>query len=84
MAHWRDSARRVKIGPLDAVVVFPFLLLLFLPSWKTFWFCILTFVGFGAINIFLRVSLPVAARMLRMLITGKERPALPGERLNRF
>lgn len=75
-AHWRDTARPARFGPIDAKAVFPFLLwLLHFRLWTfgvavafTVFFTMLEKWGF---------TIPVFARWVRSSIAGPRKMAIP-------
>ena len=73
---WRNSAQPVRIAMFDARALFPLLSFVVYWSWFTFYVALIGVVFFSLIS-FLGLTLPSMVRLLRRLIVGSARPALP-------
>lgn len=76
MAHWRDSARSVRLFFLDFRACFPLLILLFHIRWWTFILAVVATVFFTAIERY-GFTLMVFLRWLRAFIAGNRKIAQP-------
>jgi site-specific recombinase len=76
--EWRYTARRVRVGPFDAAVVLPPLLLFAMRiRWWTFFLAIFTIMVLYVIELFFQLPLPVALRSIRSYLAGRRRYAVP-------
>ena len=73
---WRNTGLPVRVFMLDARACLPVLSFFVYWSWPTFWFAVLGTVFFGAISFF-GLTLPALFRILRCLLVGAVRPAVP-------
>ncbi len=76
MAHWRDSARSVRLFFLDFRACFPLLILLFHIRIWTFILAVIATVFFTALERY-GFSLIVFLRWLRAFIAGNRKIAQP-------
>jgi intracellular multiplication protein IcmT len=76
MAHWRDSARSVRLFFLDFRACFPLLILLFHIRWWTFILAVVATIFFTALDRY-GFTLIVFLRWLRSFIAGNRRIAQP-------
>jgi intracellular multiplication protein IcmT len=76
MAHWRDSARSVRLFFLDFRACFPLLILLFHIRWWTFILAVLATAFFTALERY-GFTLMVFLRWLRSFIAGNRKIAQP-------
>ncbi len=75
---WRYTAMKVRIGPFDAMIVFPPLLLFAAKiSWFTFIFATCIILAMWLIEIFLRMPLPIVYRTFRSYMAGPIRQVVP-------
>lgn len=82
-SNWRHSARSVRLGPFSAVVVFPLMFALIMPAWWKTW-CLLGVVAVLAIiEIFFKVNIVVALRVVRSALAGQRRSAVPWWKVNK-
>ncbi len=75
-AHWRDTARPARFGPIDAKAVFPFLLFLLHMRLWTFCVAVVCIMFFGILERW-GFTMPVFLRWLRASIAGPRRMAIP-------
>jgi intracellular multiplication protein IcmT len=73
---WRNTARPVMIGFLDARACFPALVFVVYWSWPTFYIALSGVVFFAIISWF-GLTVPTMARFIRRLLVGPVRPAVP-------
>lgn len=76
MAHWRDSARSVRLFFLDFRACFPLLILLFHIRWWTFILAVVATIFFTALERY-GFTLNVFLRWLRAFIAGNRKIAQP-------
>jgi intracellular multiplication protein IcmT len=76
MAHWRDSARTVRLFFLDFRACFPLLLLLFHIRLWTFVIALLATLFFAALDRY-GFSLAVFGRWIRSFLAGPRKMAQP-------
>lgn len=76
MAHWRDSARSVRLFFLDFRACFPLLILLFHIRWWTFILAVVATIFFTALERY-GFTLVVFLRWLRAFIAGNRKIAQP-------
>lgn len=76
MAHWRDSARSVRLWVVDFRACFPLLLFLFHIRLWTFVTAVVITVFFGALERY-GFSVAVFGRWLRSYIAGPRKVAQP-------
>jgi hypothetical protein len=76
--EWRFTANKVRLGPFDAFVVIPplVLFLMYIKFW-TFMLALFVICVMWQIEVFLQMPLGVAARTLRRLTTGRRRSVVP-------
>lgn len=70
---WRDTARPVRIGFLDARAAAGTFVWLLHMSWPTFWLSLFLAAGFVALGHF-GITPPAFLRSLRFALAGSERP----------
>lgn len=80
---WRATALPVKIAILDARACFPVLIAVVYWSWDTLYVALFGVVFFGTIS-FLGLTLPAMTRMMRRMLVGRIRPAVPAWKRRRF
>jgi intracellular multiplication protein IcmT len=73
---WRYTALPVKLAMLDARACFPVLAFVLYWSWATFITAIIGTVFFTVISWF-GLTVPAALRLLRRMLVGAVRPAVP-------
>ncbi len=83
-AHWRNTARSVRLGPINAGAVFPILLLMFWTSWVSFGLVVGCIAFLTLVELSLRMTPVIAWRAVRALIGGRRCAAVPFWRVNRF
>lgn len=76
MAHWRDSARNVRLWVVDFRACFPLLLFLFHIRLWTFVTALVITVFFGALERY-GFTVAVFGRWLRSFIAGPRKVAQP-------
>lgn len=82
---WRYTAMKVRVGPFDALIVFPPLLFFALNiAWWTFGIAIGVIVAMWLIEIFLRMPLKIVYRSARSKLAGNTRYVVPWWKKNRF
>lgn len=74
--HWRDSARPVKFFVWDGRAVFPFVLMLFYPTWWTFGISFFLMFFLSILNRY-GFTPRVFFRWLRNLLGGSHKTARP-------
>lgn len=75
---WRYTAYKPRLGPFDAYLVFPPILLFAIHvRWSTFFLMLLVIVSMWLVEIFLSMPLKIALRSLRNQMAGSIRPAIP-------
>ncbi len=70
--HWRDSGRRPMVGPLDAQIIYPFLLFFFNASFKTFMFFLASIIFFGILAKY-KMTIKIVVRLLKSFLAGPVR-----------
>lgn len=75
-AHWRDSARTVKLFIWDGKTAFPLILFLMHMSWITLSIALATVTFFTILNYFGYRPL-VFLRILRNVVSGSRKVAIP-------
>ena len=80
---WRATAMPVKIAILDARACFPVLISVVYFSLYTIYVALFGVAFFGTIS-FLGLTLPAMARMMRRMLVGRIRPAVPSWKRRRF
>jgi hypothetical protein len=82
---WRYTANKVRIGPFDAYIVLPPLLLFLLHiQWWTFFLMLGAITLMWTIELFFSVPLSIALRSIRRLAAGNKRPIVPWWKVNRL
>ena len=76
MAHWRDSARNVRLWIVDFRACFPLLILLFHIRLWTFVLALITTIFFAALERY-GFSVAVFLRWLRSFVAGPRKMAQP-------
>jgi intracellular multiplication protein IcmT len=76
MAHWRDSARNVRLFFLDFRACFPLLILLFHIRWWTFILALTATIFFTILERY-GFTLTVFLRWLRAFVAGPRKIAQP-------
>ena len=76
MAHWRDSARNVRLFFLDFRACFPLLILLFHIRWWTFILAVVATIFFTILERY-GFTLTVFLRWLRAFVAGPRKIAQP-------
>lgn len=76
--EWRYTAMKVRVGPFDALIVFPpFLFFAMNIAWWTFSVSVGVIVVMWMVEIFLRMPLVVVWRTLRSNLAGSIRYVVP-------
>jgi len=75
MPPWRDSGRTVKVGPVDARVLVPWVIWIPVSSPWIIWLAVLITAGVGWLN-HKEISIEGALRRVRSWLAGPERPAM--------
>ena len=76
--NWRFTAYKVRLGPFDAMVILPPLLLFVMHiRWWTAILLALVLATMYLIELFFDMPLSVALRKCRSFIAGRSRPAIP-------
>jgi intracellular multiplication protein IcmT len=73
---WRNTALPVRLLILDARACFPLLAFIVYWSWTTFWIAVTGMAFFTVISWF-GLTVPAVLRLVRRLIVGPIRPAVP-------
>lgn len=73
---WRNTGQPVRVVILDARALFPFLCFVVYWSWITFYIAVIG-VSFFSLISFLGMTLPAMYRLIRRLLVGTTRPAVP-------
>ncbi|WP_158746700.1 IcmT/TraK family protein [Acidisphaera sp. L21] len=73
---WRYTALPVKVAVLDARACIPVLIFVLYWSWTTAYIAIAGILFFTVISWF-GLTVPAVARLLRRLLVGSIRPAVP-------
>jgi intracellular multiplication protein IcmT len=73
---WRNTAQPVRVFMLDARALLPLLCFVLYWRWFTFYVAV-TGVGFFSLVSFLGLTLPTMWRLIRRLLVGSVRPAMP-------
>ena len=76
--QWRFTACKVRIGPFDAMIVLPPLLLfaMHIKLWTAILLAVVI-ITMWTIELFFHMPLGIALRAARSFIAGKKRPAVP-------
>lgn len=80
---WRFTAEPVRILVIDARALAPLGLWAVHMRWWTFYVAIGASVAFGVLAFF-GLTIPVAFRMLRVLVCGPVRPRLPAHKRRHY
>lgn len=76
--NWRYTAYKARLGPFDANLVFPPIIIFALHiSWFTFILMILVIIVMYMVEIFMSMPLRIALRSLRNSAAGSLRTAIP-------
>ena len=83
--EWRYTAKKVRLGPFDSYVVVPPLVLfaMHIKLW-TLLLAIGTVIVMWILELFFRLPLPEAVRVLRSKIAGNHRPSTPWWHMRRL
>ena len=73
---WRDTGQPVRVFMLDARALLPLICFVCYWSWITFYIAIVGVTFFSLIS-FLGLTLPTMFRLIRRLVVGRVRPAVP-------
>ena len=76
MAHWRDSARNVRLGFIDFRACFPLLILIFHIRLWTFIFAVVATIFFTALERY-GFTVAVFLRWIRSFLAGSRKIAQP-------
>ena len=76
MAHWRDSARNVRLGFIDFRACFPLLILIFHIRLWTFIFAVIATIFFTALERY-GFTVAVFLRWIRSFLAGSRKIAQP-------
>ncbi len=76
--EWRYTAKKVRLGPFDAMAVVPPMILFFMniEIW-TFVLAIATIIALWILEIFFRMPMSEARRSFRRMIAGERRSVVP-------
>ncbi len=80
---WRNTAQPVRIFMLDARALLPLLCFVVYWSWVTFYVAVIGVTFFSLIS-FLGMTLPSMWRLMRRLLVGATRPAVPAWKRRRL
>ncbi|MBB4200232.1 hypothetical protein CCR94_02390 [Rhodoblastus sphagnicola] len=80
---WRDTGKPVKVWVLDARACLPVLVFVVYWSWTTFYIALIGVISFSVIS-WAGMTVPVTLRMIRRLIVGPFRPAIPAWKCRRL
>lgn len=72
---WRESGRRVKIGPLDGRLMIFVIVFVLLPSMYMFYLMLFSFGVFYGLE-YIGYTLPNAIRKVKILISGKTKSGI--------
>jgi hypothetical protein len=83
--QWHYTALKVRLGPFDAMVVLPPLLLfaMHIRMWTAMLLCF-TIITMWIIELFFHMPLEVALRAFRSFIAGRHRSAVPWWKENKL
>ena len=82
---WRYTALKVRVGPFDAVIVFPPLIFFAMNiAWWTFFLAVAVIVSMWLIEIFLKMPLDIVWKTFRSGMAGNIRFVVPWWKKNRF
>ena len=73
---WRNTGQPVRVLVLDARALLPLLSFVVYWSWYTFYLAVIGVTFFSLIS-FLGLTLPTMMRLMRRLLVGSTRPAVP-------
>lgn len=73
---WRNTGQPVRVVMLDARALLPLLSFVVYWSWPTFYVAVVGVTFFSFIS-FLGLTLPTMMRLIRRLLVGSTRPAVP-------
>ena len=73
---WRDTGQPVRVVMLDARACLPILSFVCYWSWITFYIAVAGTLFFSTISFF-GLTLPAVFRLIRRLLVGPVRPAVP-------
>jgi intracellular multiplication protein IcmT len=76
VAHWRDSARNVRLWMVDFRACFPLMIFIFHISWFTFALAMVTIIFFGALERY-GFTVAVFLRWLRSFLAGPRKVSQP-------
>lgn len=76
MAHWRDSARNVRLWFVDYRACFPLLIFIFHISWATFGGAVVAITFFSLLDRY-GFSVAVFLRWMRCFIAGPRKVSQP-------
>jgi intracellular multiplication protein IcmT len=76
MAHWRDSARNVRLWFVDYRACFPLLIFIFHISWLTFGIAVLAILFFSLLERY-GFSVAVFVRWMRTFVAGPRKISQP-------
>jgi intracellular multiplication protein IcmT len=80
---WRNTAQPVRVFMLDARALFPLLCFVVYWSWFTFYVAVIGVLFFSLIS-FLGMTLPSMWRLMRRLLVGNTRTAVPAWKRRRL
>ncbi|MGJ7523467.1 IcmT/TraK family protein [Variovorax sp. LT1P1] len=76
--EWRYTAKKVRVGPFDATIVFPPLLFFaFNIAWWTLGIAVGVTLAMWLVEVFMRRPLRIVLRALRSNLAGNTRYAVP-------
>jgi intracellular multiplication protein IcmT len=73
---WRNTGQPVRVVMLDARALLPLLCFVVYWSWLTFYVAVIGITFFSLIS-FMGMTLPTMFRLIRRLLVGSVRPAVP-------
>lgn len=83
--NWRYTSMKVRIGPFDALIVFPPLMFFAMKiAWWTFTVAAVVIISMWMIEIFLRMPLKIVYRSLRSKLAGSIRYVVPWWKKNKL
>ncbi len=80
---WRDTGKPVRLWVLDARACLPLLVFVVYWSWTTFYVALTGVIFFSVIS-WAGLTVPATIRMVRRVVVGSYRPAVPSWKRRRF
>lgn len=81
--RWRDTARTVKVGPLDGRLMISVAIFFVMPSAKLFYFTLATFAFFYGIDYY-GYTLPNLKRKILLLVSGRKKRGVHYWRVHKY